>query len=328
MARTPVILFTDGQYFVRSLLEHYFARVLAAGEVRTTTARAGHELAPELREVDVLVARRVRVTREALTAAPRLRGIQSWGVGVELIDLPAATELGIPVANSPGNAIAVAEATFALLLAVTKRLLLWVTAARQGSAPDGSVRGTELAGKTLGIVGYGRIGRRVARIGRAFDMPVLAHDPFADSSGDDTRLVPLHDLLAQADIVSLHCTLTDETRHLIDARRLSLMRPTAILVNTARGQIVDEPALIAALQEGRLAGAGLDVFEREPPDPGNPLLHMPTVVATPHALPRTWESGERTAQMIEEGVLALLDGRLPEHTLNRGVGGPRRTPGA
>lgn len=321
-AERPVVLMTDGSYFSDGILARFFPRLLESTEIRRTDAFEGGDLAKQLPGVDVLVARRVRVTREALARADRLRGIQSWGVGVELIDIVSATACGLPVANSPGNSPTVAEATFTLMLAVTKNLLFWVDAARSGTSVGGSVRGSELRGKALGIVGYGRIGHFVAEIGRGFGMRILVHDPYA--TAPDAENLPLEDLLAAADIITLHCPLTPKTHHLIDARRLALVKPSAVLINTARGKLIDEPALAAALQEGRLAGAGLDVFEVEPPTADNPLLSLPMVVATPHALPRTWESGARTASMIEDGVLALLAGNLPDYCLNREVGAVRR----
>lgn len=313
-----MVLFTDGDYFTPEIMGRYFSDLLSIAEIRFTTARTSSELGVELRDVDVLVARRAEIRGDALAQAGKLRGIQSWGVGVETIDLDAATARRIPVANSPGNAPAVAEATFALLLAVSKNLLVWTEAARSGTVPGGQVRGTELLDKTIGVVGYGRIGRRVGEIASAFGMSVLVHDPYLEDPATATH-VPLTELLATADVVSLHSVLTPETHHQIDRAALTLMKPSTILINTARGALVDELALIDALRNGEIAGAGLDVFETEPPDPANPLLRMPNVVATPHALPRTWESGARTSAMIVDGVKALLAGRLPANTLNPGA---------
>ena len=177
------------------------------------------------------------------------------------------------------------------------------------------MRGMELRGKTLGIVGIGRIGKLTAGFARAFGMRVLAFDPYV-SAADDAEIVSLEDLLRQADFVSLHPVLTPETFHLINAERLGLMKPTAYLVNTSRGGVIDEPALIQSLQRGEVAGAGLDVFETEPPSPDNPLLHMANVIGTPHGLSHADESVRRCADMTEENVLAIVEGRIPPYIVN------------
>jgi phosphoglycerate dehydrogenase-like enzyme len=177
------------------------------------------------------------------------------------------------------------------------------------------MRGMELRGKTLGIVGLGRIGKIVSGFANALSMRVLAYDPYVPTS-DVAELAPLEKVLAASDFVSLHPVLTPETFHMINAERLALMKPSAFLVNTSRGGVIDEPALIAALRAGQLAGAGLDVFETEPPDPANPLLHMDNVIGTPHGLSHAVESVARCSQMTEENVLAIIEGRLPPYIVN------------
>jgi phosphoglycerate dehydrogenase-like enzyme len=228
----------------------------------------------------------------------------------------AATELGIVVANSPGNSVTVAESTLLLMLALAKQLPMWVAAARAGKEPTQQVRGMELRGKTLGIVGLGRIGTLTAGFARAFGMRVLAYDPYVASSDVAELLTSLEALFRESDFVSLHPVLTPETFHLVNAERLSLMKPTAYLINTSRGGVIDEPALSAALQRGQLAGAGLDVFETEPPRPDNPLLHMDNVIGTPHGLSHADESVRRCASMTEDNVLAIIDGRVPPYIVN------------
>jgi phosphoglycerate dehydrogenase-like enzyme len=173
----------------------------------------------------------------------------------------------------------------------------------------------ELRDKTLGIVGFGRIGRYTAGLARGFGMRVLAYDPYVQTS-DLARLTSLEDVLRESDFVTLHPVLTPETFHLINAERLALMRPSGFLINTSRGGVIDEPALIAALQNGQLAGAGLDVFETEPPSTDNPLLHMDNVIGTPHGLSHADESVRRCASMTEENVLAIVDGKLPPYIVN------------
>ena len=314
----PVVLLTWGGFYAPGWIEKYWPKIRERCEVRLTDIRTGPERLTQLADVDAIILRRWEVDREMLEAAPKLRAVVTVGVGVEKVDIEAATELGIVVANSPGNQISVAEATMLLMLAVSKRMLMWVDAARTGNQPDASVHGSELYGKTLGLIGLGRIGRRVAGMARAFGMDVLAYDPYV-TSADDVELVPLDDLLRRSDLVSVHVVLTPETHHMLGAREFGLMKPSAVVINTARGGAIDEAALIEALRSKQIAGAGLDVFEVEPPELDNPLLSMPNVVATPHALPRTEEAFERCAEMTQESILAVMDGELPQYTINRNV---------
>jgi D-3-phosphoglycerate dehydrogenase / 2-oxoglutarate reductase len=314
----PIVVFNCARNYEPGSLERDMPRLVAQCEIRLTEARDGADLARELADADVLVARRDYVGSATLDLATHLRGIVTPGVGVEKVDVAAATERGIVVANSPGNSVTVAESALLLMLALAKQLPMWIDAARAGSEPTSEMRGMELYGKTLGLVALGRIGRLTAGFGRAFGMRVLAYDPYVETS-DLAELVSLEDLLRQSDFVSLHPVLTPETFHLIDAPRLALMKPTAFLINTSRGGVIDEPALIEALRQGRPAGAGLDVFETEPPAVDNPLLSMPNVIGTPHGLSHADESLRRCAAMTEENVLAIIDGRLPPYHVNRQV---------
>jgi D-3-phosphoglycerate dehydrogenase len=314
----PIVVFNCARNYEPGSLERDMPRLVAQCEIRLTEARDGADLARELADADVLVARRDYVGSATLDLATHLRGIVTPGVGVEKVDVAAATERGIVVANSPGNSVTVAESALLLMLALAKQLPMWIDAARAGSEPTSEMRGMELYGKTLGLVALGRIGRLTAGFGRAFGMRVLAYDPYVETS-DLAELVSLEDLLRQSDFVSLHPVLTPETFHLIDAPRLALMKPTAYLINTSRGGVIDEPALVEALRQGRPAGAGLDVFETEPPAVDNPLLSMPNVIGTPHGLSHADESLRRCAAMTEENVLAIIDGRLPPYHVNRQV---------
>ena len=315
----PVALLTWGSWYSQGWIEQHWPRIVERCEIRLTDAR---EDTPEWREAvadaDVMIVRRWNVDDETLQAARKVRAVVTVGVGVEKIDIESATERGIVVANSPGNQITVAEATMLLTLAVSKQMLLWVDAARTGQQPDSSFRGIELNGKTMGLVGLGRIGKRVANLARAFEMNVIAHDPYVTSS-DVAELVPFDELLRRSDFVSLHVVLTPETRHMIGARELKLMKPSAYLINTSRGGVIDEAALIEGLRAGEIAGAGLDVFEVEPPATDNPLLSMPNVIGTPHALPRTEEAYARCAAMTEENVIAAIEGRMPPYAVNPDV---------
>ncbi|MEP7359005.1 MAG: 2-hydroxyacid dehydrogenase [Anaerolineales bacterium] len=242
-----------------------------------------------LREMDFVLVATTPLPAAALAGAPRLRLIQHQGVGYDKTDVAAAAARGLPVALCPaGTSIGVAEHVFLLILALYKQLRAAETALRGGTWLQWELRpgSYEVAGKTVGLLGLGRIGREVAVRARAFAAEVCYSDVFrAPPEAEQAlgvRFVSFAELLAQADIVSLHLPLTSATRHIIGAAELAQMRPNAILINTARGPLVDEPALISALQSGQIAGAGLDVFEAEPLPAGHPLAALPNVVLTPH----------------------------------------------
>jgi lactate dehydrogenase-like 2-hydroxyacid dehydrogenase len=245
-------------------------------------------------------------------AGPQLRVVALFAVGYDNVDLEAATRRGVLVSNTPDVLTrATAELTLALLLALVRRVAegdRFVRRQAPWSFAPTFMLGSGLDGKTLGIVGLGRIGREVARLGEAFGMRVTSS---SRSSG-----IPLEELLAEADVVSLHCRLSAETRHLIDAGALRRMKPTAVLVNTARGPIVDEDALVAALEAGEIAGAALDVFEHEPDvHPG--LLQRDDVVLTPHIGSATMQAREGMGMLCVEALRAvLLEGRVPANALN------------
>jgi len=319
--RQPVVIFTEGSYYPKDFSE-IFPALVTRFDMRRTEASTPDELIAALADADVVVARRGKFSAKVFQSLPMLRGIVKWGAGVETIDIPAATELGVIVTNSPGNSFAVAESAMCLILAVAKNLLVMAQAAKEGSRPDFDIRGHELYEKTLGIVGFGRIGRHLARIAKGFNMAVLAFDPYVTASKFsemDVKQVDLPTLMQEADFISINCALTPETHHLIGEKEISLMRPSAYLVNTARGPVLDEAALYQALEKGKIAGAGLDVFEVEPLEPTNPLLALPSVVATPHSLPRAWESTGRTTRMIQDAVVSILDGHIPQTILNPDV---------
>lgn len=271
--------------------------------------------AAALRRADaVLVRSGTRVDQALLDAAPCLRAIARAGVGLDNVDVEAATRRGIAVMNTPGgNANAAAELTFAVLLSLVRRVAIAHASLARGEWKRHEFVGTELAGKTLGIVGLGRIGTLVAARARAFQMQVVSHDPFlsterARAMGVD--MVPLDELLACADVVSLHVPLTEGTRNLVSEQRLATMKRSAVLVNCARGGLVDEQALAVALREGRLAGAAVDVFAHEPPT-DSPLLGLPNVVHTPHLGASTREATENVAVTVAEALLSYLrDGDL------------------
>jgi phosphoglycerate dehydrogenase-like enzyme len=265
-----------------------------------------------LPEAEALIVRGdTDVTADDLAAGPKLRVLGRSGVGVDRVDVDAARARGIPVVVTPGaNARAVAEGALTLALALLKRLpeLGAAVHARDWEARD-RLELRDAAGATAGVVGYGRIGREFADLARAIGMHVLAHDPLVDEAS-----TPLDALFENADVVSLHVPLTAETRGLVGPELLARAKPGLVLVNTARGALVtSHDDLLAALEDGRLGGVGLDVFEEEPPDPTHPLFAHPRVVVTPHALGQTAGAREAVFRAMAEGVAAVLRGEQPLH---------------
>jgi phosphoglycerate dehydrogenase-like enzyme len=285
-------------------------RLRQRAEVRIFTDPFGDPSA--LRGFDALIANRerTRFTRELLEQLPDVRIIAQTGNHVSHIDFAAARERGIVVAKaSAGYSIGAAELAIGLAIAAMRGIPGNDAAIKRGEWPTPST--PVLHGKTLGIIGLGRIGRHVTKFGIAFGMRIVAWSPHltdaaAADAGADRR--ELDDLLREADVVSIHAPLTKESRGLLDARRIGLMKPTAFLVNTARGPIVDEAALVAALAEQRIAGAGLDVFDREPLPAGHPLTRLPNVVLTPHIGWPTDDGYQRFAEAACDVLLAYLDG--------------------
>lgn len=287
-----------------------------------------HQLRPEerprLRELiggfDAVVVRSAtKLTAELLRAGRRLQVVGRAGIGVDNVDVATATELGVLVVNAPtANLTSAIEHTFALMLALARNVPSADAALKGGEWDRKRFLGRELHGKTLGVVGLGRIGRQVAARAQAFEMEVTAHDPFLDAAVArrlEIELLPLDDLLAGADVVTLHTPLTAETRGLLDADRLARMKPGALLVNCARGGVVDEAALLEALDSERLGGAAIDVFAEEPLTDFALAAH-PRVVATPHIGAQTREAQERVATETARMVLAALAGELAITAVN------------
>lgn len=271
-----------------------------------------------------------RWTAELMDKAPHLRIIALTAVGYDSVDVAAATERGIIVTNTAGSLTdTVADLTLALMLAVARRIPemeRWMRAGRW-QAVGVTPMGRDVHHAVLGIVGLGRIGAAVADRARAFQMQVLYYDTVRREDLERQhgyRFVTLDTLLAAADFVTLHTALTPETRGMIGASALAKMKPTAFLINTSRGPVVDEAALIAALQAGHLAGAGLDVFEREPVDRANPLLHMENVVALPHIGSATEATRQAMVDLAADNLLAVLQGKPPLTPVNPEVLGKRR----
>ena len=314
----PVIVLTRASFFKPGWIEENWPRIIDKAELVLSQDEPGPKLLSDVARADIIYARGFTISRETMQSAPNLRGVVTSGVGVDKIDVQAATELGIVVANSPGNTATMAESTMLLVAAFAKNLFFWVDFARTNTLPNSAQQGREIAGQTIGLIGLGRIGSYVARLAKAYDMRPIAYDPYVEPS-ELAEMVPLDELLKQSDYVSLHPLLTEETHHMIDAEALAKMKPSAILINTARGGVVDEKALIDALEAGTIAGAGLDVFEVEPPESDNPLLKMPNVIATPHGLGQVVEARKRNATMSEDSMLELIEGKLPGLTVNPDV---------
>ncbi len=282
-------------------------------------------LRPRIADADLLVTSCfAAVPAELIAAGPRLRGIVKYGVGVDNIDLEAARQRGLPVANCPDyGSGTIADHAFALLLALARRLTLLDRSFRRigWMWPDDSFLGVDLERKTLGLIGLGRIGKKMAQRAAGFDMRLLAHDPYippAEFSSDrySTTSVELDELLRESDFISVHCVLTEETRCLIGRREFQLMKPSACLIDVSRGAIIDEPALLAALENHEIAGVGLDVFAEEPLSSDHPLLALDNVVATPHIAWYTAEAAAEQSRQAADAVLDLLAGRRPRSVVN------------
>jgi len=295
--------------------------VLAGAGVEVIKADMKGEMTEErlmdwLKDIDGAIVGVVPMTARVMESSPRLKVVSMHGVGVDHIDLQAASRLGIVIANCPGtNDQAVADLAIGLMIAIARNIPPADRALR--GQQWGRYSGSELWGKTLGLIGYGRIGRGVAKRALGFDMQVLVYDPYiqADQIGlPDVRLTAsLQEVIQSADFLSLHAALTEETRAMIGEPELAAMKPTAYLINTARGGLLDETALHKALQEKWIAGAALDVFVEEPPL-GSPLLGLENIVVTPHVGAHTQEAIERMGIMAAQNVIQTLQGGQP---LNR-----------
>jgi D-3-phosphoglycerate dehydrogenase len=261
-------------------------RVLSDHEVIDTQAlglgvEEAFDLAIERDAVAILAGPIIPLDRAHLERLETCRAIVRYGVGLDNVDIDAATELGIAVGNVPEYGHEeISNHAIALLLGLSRKLFAFDAAVRRGSGIPAPQSVARLSRRTLGLVGYGRIGRRVAEKARAFGLDVVAYDPYADTA--DVELLELDELLRRADILSLHVPLTPETRHMIGARELAMLAPGSLVINIGRGGLLDEDALVAALQSGHIAGAALDVTEIEPLPLSSPLLDAPNVILTPH----------------------------------------------
>ena len=288
-----------------------------------TTVVIGRDTPPEeqqalARDADFLMVYAAPLADEVLRAADKARLVQLLAAGYDRMNLPLMRALEVPCANNGGaNSWAVADHALMLMLALYRQQIHADPATRQGnwSAPITGTNTFEMANKLVGVLGMGNIGRQVARRVQGFDANVQYYDmyplPEERERELDVRRVSLDELFRTSDILTCHTPLTPDTRHIVSRERISLMKPTAVIINTSRGPVVDEAALIDALQQGKIAGAGLDVFEQEPVDPNNPLLRMDNVVVTAHIAGTTWDTWFRRAEFAYQNMLRVWNGEPP-----------------
>ncbi len=305
---TPTSFLKPVNIKAREMIEAFADDIVYNPQTRPLTAE---EVAALLPGVDGYIAGLDYITAEALASAPAsLKVISRYGAGVDRVDLAAAKQKGIVVTNTPGtNSTAVCELAFGLMLSLTRHIPQMDAAVRRGEWPRAN--GMELAGKTLGIAGLGAIGKKLAVRAKAFDMDVIAYDPYFDTAfaaEHDVKQMELDDLIVQADVVSLHVPLTEQTRHMIGSTQIARMKDGAFVINTARGGLVDEAAAADAIKSGKLGGIGLDAFEVEPPQ-GSPLLGLDNVVLTPHAGAHTDEAVAGMGMMAVRNLIDVLQGR-------------------
>jgi D-3-phosphoglycerate dehydrogenase len=291
-------------------------------DVRLVGSLDEARLAKTVSDAQVIVARLTKISRNVIESAGRLKLIVRHGVGVDNIDVAAATERGVQVVFTPeGFSASVAEFTIAAMLSLLRRMKTADSAARAGNwtARDSELIGTELFGKTVGIVGLGRIGLEVAKRIKPFEVELLYYDLVRHLEAErkiGIDFTPFNTLLTRSDVVSLHVPATSENYHILGRKELALMKPTALLINMARGSVVDEAALVDVLSSGRLAGAALDVFEREPLTKENPLVQLPNVLLSPHMSGHTEEALDRTAVEVAEAVVMVLSGKRARYLAN------------
>ena len=305
----------------REMLEEIAEVKIGHGEVYRE-----EELIDEIKDVDgILMTSKVRITKNVIDAGKKLKVISKYGVGVDTIDVEYATKREILVCYTPGvNSDAVAEHTLGLILATLKKIPQSMAYLRKGGWREEKFLGEELTGATVGIIGFGNIGLRLAKKLSGFEIKLLVYDPYVSKERIERaggEKVDLSDLLRNSNIVSLNLALTPETFHMIGEKELQQMKPTSYLINTARGPLIDEKALYRALIERWIAGAGLDVFEEEPAKPENPLFSLDNVVVTPHLGGSTNKARKRLVIMAVENLIKVLKGDLPEkeNIVNREV---------
>ena len=309
----------DGRAKFRALKESFLD--LPESVTVVTVPNAGKEYVPALLGgIDALLMGGGQMTAASLNGVDRLAVICRFGVGYDTVDLDACANAGVVVANAPeGVRKAMAHTAIGFVLTLAHRLFDQDRALRGGG--DWAVKhefgGYGLVGKTLGVIGLGNIGREIVRIASVLDCTILGYDPYAPAVDGNVELVELDDLMRQSDYIIIQCALTPETRGLIGRERLAMMKPSAYLVNTARGPVVDEEALIETLQSRRIAGAALDVFAQEPTPQDNPLFQLDNVIVTPHSAGWTDYYAQTTAASVSATIASVTEGELPLNTVNR-----------
>jgi D-3-phosphoglycerate dehydrogenase len=291
-------------------------------ELVRLNAKTPQELLPHVADADGIIVQWTNISREVIQALQKCKVISRYGIGVDMIDLAAAGEHGIPVCNTPDYCIdEVSTHTLSFLLMLNRNIAAQDQHVRAGKwGSPNPVPPSRLSTQTLGIIGMGNIGRVVVQKAKPFVQKILVFDPYlsAEKAAESgAEKVDLHELLQRSDYVSIHCPLTDETRHLISTEQLKLMKPTAYLINMARGPIVDQKALYQALMDKTIAGAALDVFEQEPPPADEALLKLPNVLFTPHLSSWSAESFVQLRQDVAKNVVAVLQGQSPRSIVNR-----------
>lgn len=284
------------------------------------TGLSKEELLQAIGDYDAVIVRSdTYIDADVIAAGKRLKVVGRAGIGVDNIDVPAATAHGVMVMNTPhSNSVATAEQTFTLLLATSRRTVQAHNSLATGQWERSRFVGTELYGKTLGIIGFGYIGRLVARRAQAFGMTVVAYDPYVPTETAtelEVELLPLDELLAASDLITLHAIVTPETKGIINAETIAAMKDGVIIVNVARGKLIDEQALADALQSGKVAAAGLDVYQEEPPA-GSPLIGLPNVIHTPHLGASTQEAQKNVGIEMVEQIADALRGVAYRNVLN------------
>jgi D-3-phosphoglycerate dehydrogenase len=306
--------------------EEEFLKEAGAETVRAgSPGRPEEEVIASYRDADAIIISGEKITRKVVDSMEKCKIISRMGIGYDSIDVTAATAKGIPVAVVPdASTVEVSDHVMAMILALAKKLIPLNQAVRKGlwGKPEMfqiAIPGFRIAGKTLGLIGLGRIGKAVARKAQAFGMKVIAYDPFVfhdDVKELGIELVGMDRLLPESDYISVHSPLTGETKHLINAEAFKRMKKTAYLINAARGGVVDEQALYIALKEKTIAGAGIDVTDPEPPKPDNPLFQLDNIIITPHFAWYSEESAAELRQRATESVIAIIKGEWPRTIVN------------
>lgn len=322
----PTVIFADKFYMTDEAIKN----IERFGKVITVDCETEDEMVKKLQKVKpkVIISEYFKISPPIIDSSPNLRGIIVWGVGYDHIDVNDASERGILVANTRGsNAESVAEHVFALILGLSRKLIQTDIFVRNGSWVSREETGIpqelvaeDLYGKTIGIVGLGAVGTRVARIGLGFGMRVLGYDPYINARQAKERSVELTNLemlLKESDYVTLHVILNEETRGMIGEKELGLMKQNAYLINSSRGPVIDEEALIQVLRQKRISGAGLDVFVNEPMDPTNPLLKLENVIVSPHVAGNSQDALDATSLVVSQETTRILRDEIPKNLVNR-----------